>query len=210
MKQLNTLGRVFFGELGFRDAGDYFSTIFGFKGMIAVVSVQWVAAAAMGLMAFIGNYVWAETNAFLALTLVIILDARYGFLVAKKIRGEKFLLPKFWRTISILIAHFSQLVILTLLVKDYEYAKYFAHTVFWGLFFSKFKSLSLHYGLLKLQNGDVPNMLKAAFENFLKRFLTTQDAAALIDARQDRYPGGQPIPAPVPLPEPEPEDLKPL
>jgi len=170
-KNIDSFSKIFFNELGFRDAADYFGAAFGVKGMVAAISLQWLVAAAVGFIGIVQTWIWPAPYAFCALVILIIWDAHYGYLVAKKLKGEPFLLHKFWRTISILIAHVSQLVILHMVAQDYEVFEYIGQTVFYGLFLAKFRSLAMHYGELKLQTVDLTDIIKQVLANALKKVI---------------------------------------
>lgn len=189
-----------FTELGFKGGKDFIVTILAIKGVPFAVALQWFVAFFIAALAFIEKWVWNAPFAFLGLGLVILSDSYYGYQVARTIKGEAFSIKKYWRTFSVLSAHIVMLTALHLARKDYIYMEYFNQMVFWALFLAKFKSLAVHYVALKIQTGEVVNIVK----DLILRFLATKLSGPIIDsiqgAQKPQPPEiGEP---PVPLPEP--------
>jgi hypothetical protein len=78
-------------KLGFRSRGDLLSTTVGFKlHSVGVLQGLAIGTLITGITAFCTRWIWNPPSALYLLLFLDLANGRYGYQVAKKLKGEPF------------------------------------------------------------------------------------------------------------------------
>ncbi len=202
--------RTFFTDIfrawGFDSPADYARTVLGLKTFSAAITPAALKVAFVLLgygLTYWGTWVWHPPGASFLILGMDVVNAWYGYQVARQIKAEKFKLIKFQKTFSVMV---SDVLAMSMV---HHGTQYLAHSeglrdmLFSYLFGFKFTAIFNHWVLLKLQSGS----FAAYFREWLMKFLNTKMGAQLVDVKQNHAP--EPEPAAPPADEPAAETSNP-
>lgn len=175
---------TFFDEWGFAGPKDYFATVLGFK-TIAFFNLQVLGTIVTAIFAFCADWIWNPPGAAFLIVAMTLVNARYGYLVARNIKGESFNWKKFHRTFSICVSDILVMAMIHISIKYYPSVSFMADLLFGWLASHKGIAIYKHMELLQLQAGGLITFLK---RHFLKRILDEADGKALVDSLQEKQP----------------------
>ena len=148
--------------LGFTSARDAMGSVLGVKVYAApVLKIQLVMSGTLlaALISFTTRWVWDPPGALLVLVALDLLNARYGYMVAKKLKGEGFRWEEFQRTFGKVISTLILLALVRNTINAYPYYEYLADALFAWLFSYKLRKLAEKMVALKVQEGGLPKLL---------------------------------------------------
>ena len=152
--------RETFKLLGFTGAKDLLGSAFGLKAYTwPLLKIQVSGTLLAVLLTFLTRWVWDPPGALLVLIALDLLNARYGFLVAKKLKGEGFKWEEFQRTFGKVTSTLILLALLKNTINAYPYYSYAADGLFAWLFTYKMRKLAAKMVALKVQEGGLPKIL---------------------------------------------------
>jgi len=193
-----------FREWGFESPTDYVKTVLGVKSMTAAITPAAIKLSFVGLglcLSLWSSWVWHPPGASFLILSMDLVNAWYGYQVARQIKGEKFNRLKFQKTYSIII---SDILLMSMIHQAIKYFPYYASgrdVLFSYLFGFKFTGVFNHFVMLKLQSGS----LMGYFRNWMLRVVQTQVGAQVVDSVQGREPSAPPAPvAQPPTPDEQP------
>ncbi|MFC6998080.1 hypothetical protein [Rufibacter roseus] len=169
------LFQTLFQNWGFSDAEDYVGTVLGVKAMpYLALLAHFVGALIAGGVAFMAKWVWEPPGAALLIIAMDLLNARYGYLVARKIKGEVFSWKKFHRTFGIIVSDVLLLSMIHHAVQFYPYYAPLSHILFGWLFMHRVGAIVKHMADLKLQDGGLKRFLLKWISNKIRTEVGTQ------------------------------------
>lgn len=143
-----------FQNWGFASLQDYLLTIMGLKGWDYVGMLLKVLGAVLaGGFVFMANWIWEPPGAALLIICMNLLNARYGYLVARKIKGERFQRKKFQKTLAICASDLLLMSMIHHAIQFYPYYSPLGHLLFGWLFTNRVGAILNHMADLKLQDG---------------------------------------------------------
>ncbi|KAA3438455.1 hypothetical protein [Rufibacter hautae] len=158
-----------FQQWGFTNGRDYLITVLGIKAMPAwSLLLNLVGAAVTGLFVFMAKWVWEPPGAALLIIGMELLNARYGYLVSKKIKGEPFSVKKFRRTFGMVASDVLLLSMIHHAIKFYPNYSPLSHLLFGWLFLHRAQDILKHMTDLKLQDGGLAGFLRRWLMNRLR------------------------------------------
>ncbi len=181
--------------LGFRDGSDLLSGAFGVQ-LYSLATLKWLAggAALAAVTAFCTRWIWSPPSALLLLLLLDLANGRYGFLVSKNLRGEKFSWEKFQRLGGIMIATVVLMAFVRNAINSYNYYEPAADVIFGWLLTTKLKKVISKMVALKVTEDGLPAVLMQA----VKALVSSKLGPLITDATQ-RNAASEAAP---PVPEP--------
>lgn len=181
--RLKPLLTALFQNWGFASLQDYVLTVVGLKGWDYVGMVLKVLGAVLaGGFVFMANWIWEPPGAALLIICMNLLNARYGYLVARKIKGEKFSRVKFQKTLAICASDLLLMSMIHHAIQFYPYYSPLGHLLFGWLFTNRTGAILNHMADLKLQDGGFKRLVIKWMLDRMKSFTTAQ----IVDKIQDR------------------------
>lgn len=179
--------------LGFRSGEDLLSSVFGLQAYTLPV-FKYLAGGALlaATTAFCTRWIWNPPSAILLLLFLDLANGRYGYQVAKKLRGEPFRWSEFQRLGGILISTVIVMAIVRNAINSYPYYDFLADLVFGWLFATKAQKVVAKMVALKVQEEGAASLFQFA----LKWLLQSKLGALVVDEVQRRP--AEPTPAPAP------------
>ena len=191
--------RTFFTDIfrawGFSGPADYARTVLGVKTMTAAVTPAALKVVFVLLgygLTFWGSWVWHPPGASFLILGMDLVNAWYGYQVARQIKSEKFKLIKFQKTFSVMASDILAMSMVHHGTKYLPLSEGLRDVLFSYLFGFKFTAIFNHWVLLKLQSGSFVSY----FRDWMMRFLTTKMGAQVVDSVQNRPPEPEPPTAP--------------
>lgn len=167
--------------LGFRSGGDLLSSTLGVKlystGVLQGLAVGTFVA---GLTAFCTRWIWNPPSALYLLLFLDLANGRYGYQVAKKLKGEGFRWSEFQRLGGILISTIIVMAVVRNAINSYPYYDWLADLVFGWLFTTKAQKVVNKMVALKVQEEGAASL----FQNALKWLLNSKLGPILVDSIQ--------------------------
>jgi hypothetical protein len=167
--------------LGFRSGGDLLSSTLGVKlystGVLQGLAVGTFVA---GLTAFCTRWIWNPPSALYLLLFLDLANGRYGYQVAKKLKGEGFRWGEFQRLGGILISTIIVMAVVRNAINSYPYYDWLADLVFGWLFTTKAQKVVNKMVALKVQEEGAASL----FQNALKWLLNSKLGPILVDSIQ--------------------------
>lgn len=164
--------------LGFVSIKDFMASALGLKSYSwGALKLYLLGTSLTALTAFCAHWLWNPPSALFLLLFVDLTNARYGFQVAKKIKGESFRWDEFKRLGGKLIATIIVLGMVRNAINSYSYYEILADVVFGWLFTTKLQKVVSKMVALKVSEQGLPNVIMAS----LKWLLSTKMAPFLVD-----------------------------
>jgi hypothetical protein len=167
--------------LGFRSGGDLLSATVGVKlysgGVLQGLAVGTFIA---GLTAFCTRWIWNPPSALYLLLFLDLANGRYGYQVAKKLKGEAFRWSEFQRLGGILISTIIVMAVVRNAINSYPYYDWMADLVFGWLFTTKARKVVEKMVALKVQEEGAVSL----FQYVLKWLLSSKLGPILVDSIQ--------------------------
>lgn len=178
---LKALASAVIHTLGFRNYSQFLSGALGIK-LYSAGTFQGLALASIvtGCAAFTTNYIWSPPRAMLLLIFLDLANGRYGYQVAKKIRGERFSWEEFKRTGATVVSTIVILGCVRNAIISYPYIELLADMVFGWLFTTKAQKMAAKMVALKVQEKGAAGLFSSALGFFLK----SRAGEAVVDAIQ--------------------------
>lgn len=187
MLHARTLFTDIFRAWGFASGVDYVKTISGWKALTASVSPIALKVGFMGAgvaLGFWADWIWNPPGASFLLLGMNVVNARYGYLVAKRVKHERFSRIKFQKTFSISVSDLLALAMLHWAIKYFPYYETGRDILFGYLFGYKATGIFNHWAILKLQSGDLVNH----FRQWLVNVLQSRAGVEVVDSIQQQSP----------------------
>ncbi|MBJ6145751.1 hypothetical protein [Hymenobacter sp. BT559] len=167
--------------LGFRSGGDFLSSTIGVK-LYSGAAVQGLAIGTLvaGLTAFCTRWIWNPPSALYLLLFLDLANGRYGYQVAKKLKGEPFRWSEFQRLGGILISTVIVMAVVRNAINSYPYYDWMADLVFGWLFTTKARKVVEKMVALKVQEEGAASL----FQYALKWLLNSKLGPILVDSIQ--------------------------
>jgi hypothetical protein len=173
-----------FKLLGFSGPRDLLASGFGLQPYTwGALKLYAMATGLTAVAAFCTHWIWDPPSALGLLLFLDLVNARYGYLVAKKIKGHGFRWDEFQRTFGKLVATIIVLAVVRNAINAYPYYELLADAVFGWLFTTKMQKVVSKMVTLKVQEEGLPNLLQAV----LKWLLSTKLAPFLVDSLQGHH-----------------------
>jgi hypothetical protein len=171
--------------LGFRSGGDFLSSTIGVK-LYSGAAVQGLAIGTFvaGLTAFCTRWIWNPPSAIYLLLFLDLANGRYGYQVAKKLKGEPFRWSEFQRLGGILISTVIVMAVVRNAINSYPYYDWMADLVFGWLFTTKARKVVETMVALKVQEEGAASL----FQYALKWLLNSKLGPILVDSIQQPPP----------------------
>lgn len=171
--------------LGFRSGGDLLSSTLGVKLYSgSVLQGLAVGTFVAGLTAFCTRWIWNPPSALYLLLFLDLVNGRYGYQVAKKLKGETFRWSEFQRLGGILISTIIVMAVVRNAINSYPYYDWLADLVFGWLFTTKAQKVVNKMVALKVQEEGAASL----FQNALKWLLSSKLGPILVDSIQQPPP----------------------
>lgn len=190
-----------FRAWGFESGGDYLRTVLGVKSLTATVTPLALKISFLlggfGL-SFWSTWIWQPPEASFLVLGMNLVNAWYGYQVAKKVKGERFSRLKFQKTASVMVSDILAMSMMHIAIKHYPYYETGRHVLFGYLFGYKLTSIFNHWVMLKLQSGS----LVTYFRQWMLTMLASRMGVELVDSMQKAPadPAAELLPAPLPSP----------
>jgi hypothetical protein len=197
----NTIKETF-KLLGFAGPSDLLASALGLKLYSwPALKFYLVGSVLAGAAAFCTRWIWEPPSALVLLVALDALNARYGYLVAKKLKQQGFKWDEFQRTFGKMLSTVLVLAIVRNAINAYPYYDWLADLIFGWLFITKTQKVASKMVALKVQEEGLPNLLQGA----IKWLLNTKLAPFLVDTIQHHSPAppadaDTPPDSPLPLP----------
>jgi hypothetical protein len=156
-----------FKHWGFSGIKDYLSTALGLK-IFPFFNFQLIGAGIAGFIVWFAEWIWHPPLGAVLIFSMTLINARYGYLVSKRIKKEGFSFRRFNRTFGVITADLLLMSIIHNSIRVYGYYEPLSDILFGWLFTNKLRMIIYHMALLKLQEGGLATYLKAALFNLLK------------------------------------------
>ena len=195
--------RTFFTDIfrawGFDSPADYAKTVLGVKSMTAAITPAAFKILFVGVglsLSMWSSWVWHPPGASFLILGMDLVNAWYGYQVARQIKGEKFSRLKFQKTFSIVVSDILAMSMIHQAIKYFPYYESGRDVLFSYLFGIRFTAIFNHWVMLKLQEGT----FMGYFREWIMKVLQTKLGAQVVDSVQDRVmpPDTPPEPAPAP------------
>lgn len=154
-------------------------TIFGTK-YTPFFFVQVFGTFLTALALFAAKWIWAPPKVILLVLFMTLVNARYGYLVAKSLRQEKFNWKKFNKTFSIMVADLIIMAMIKHAIDFYPYYAFLADILFGWFFMNKLRQILQHMVLLRIQEQGFMQVVIRALQNFL----STKLGGEIVDSIQ--------------------------
>lgn len=181
MKQVKGFFTTFFNEWGFAGPNDYFLTILGLK-TLPFFNLQLVGTVVAAGFAFCANWIWDPPGAAFLIIGMSLVNARYGYLVSKKIKGEGFRWSKFHRTFSVVVSDLLIMSLLHIAIKYYPYYSFMADLLFGWLLTHKGRAILHHMVMLNLQEGGLAGFLR----KYIIKIFESKAGIQVVDSLQEK------------------------
>lgn len=188
-----------FRAWGFQSALDYVKTVTGVKPLMAAITPAALKVSFIGMglcLSLWSDWVWHPPGASFLILGMDLVNAWYGYQVARQIKQERFSRIKFQKTYSIIV---SDIFLMSMMHQAIKYFPYYASgrdVLFSYLFGFKFTGIFNHFVMLKLQSGS----LVGYFRDWMLRVMQTKLGAEVVDSVQGRTATPEPLAEPVPPP----------
>lgn len=179
-EQAAAFDRQMFKGWGFAGIKDYIVTIFGLN-LAPFFNFQIIGSIAAGFIAWFAEWIWNPPVGAALIIAMTFINARYGYLVSKKIKKESFNFRKFNRTFSVVAADLLIMAIITTAIRIKPYYEPMADILFGWYFANKLRQIIYHMTLLKLQQGGLAQFLK----NYILQLIKSKIGPALVDSLQE-------------------------
>jgi hypothetical protein len=169
--------------LGFRDGGDLLSGAFGVQAYSApVLKYLLTGTLVASLTAFCTHWIWNPPSAILLLLFLDLANGRYGYQVAKKLKGEPFKWSEFRRMGGIMVATIITMGIVRNAINSYSYYEKYglADAIFCWLFVTKAQKVLSKMVALRVQEQGAASLFQLA----LKSLLQSKLGPILVDSIQ--------------------------
>jgi hypothetical protein len=178
--------------LGFRSGNDLLSATVGMK-LYSVGALQGLAIGTIiaGITAFCTRWIWNPPSALYLLIFLDLANGRYGYQVAKKLKGEGFRWSEFQRLGGIIISTIILMAVVRNAINSYPYYDWMADLVFGWLFTTKARKVVEKMLALKVQEEGAVSL----FQYVLKWLLSSKLGPILVDSIQ-QPPARAAAPAP--------------
>jgi hypothetical protein len=178
--------------LGFRSGNDLLSATVGMK-LYSVGALQGLAIGTIiaGITAFCTRWIWNPPSALYLLIFLDLANGRYGYQVAKKLKGEGFRWSEFQRLGGIIISTIILMAVVRNAINSYPYYDWMADLVFGWLFTTKARKVVEKMLALKVQEEGAVSL----FQDVLKWLLSSKLGPILVDSIQ-QPPARAAAPAP--------------
>jgi hypothetical protein len=174
-----------FKLLGFAGIKDLLASALGLKSYSwGALKIYLLTTSVAAVGAFCTHWIWNPPSALFLLLFLDLANARYGYLVAKKLKGQGFRLEEFQRTFGKLLATIIVLTIVRNAINAYSYYELLADAVFAWLFTTKTQKVVSKMVTLKVSEEGLPNVFKAA----LRALLNSKLGPLLVDKVQQHGP----------------------
>lgn len=184
--------------LGFRSGGDALAATLGVKlYSTGVLKGLALGALVAGLTAFCTRWIWNPPSALYLLLFLDMANGRYGYQVAKKLKGDTFRWAEFQRLGGILISTIIVMAIVRNAINSYPYYDWLADLVFGWLFATKAQKVVSKMVALRVQEEGAASLFQFA----LKWLLSSKLGPILVDSLQQ-----PPARAATPTADPVPPD----
>jgi hypothetical protein len=178
-----------FKLLGFTGPRDLLSSALGVKLYSwPALKVYGLATLFTGGAAFCTQWIWNPPSAMALLVFLDLVNARYGYQVSKKLKGQGWSWEEFQRTFGKVLATLLVLAVVRNAINSYAYYDWLADLIFGWLFTTKMQKVVSKMVTLKVQEEGLPNLLQGV----LKWLLSTKLAPFLVDSVQGRMPAAEP------------------
>jgi hypothetical protein len=169
--------------LGFRSGGDLLSATVGMK-LYSVGALQGLAIGTLiaGITAFCTRWIWNPPSALYLLIFLDLANGRYGYQVAKKLKGEPFRWSEFQRMGGIIISTIIVMAVVRNAINSYPYYDWLADLVFGWLFTTKAQKVVSKMVALRVQEEGAANL----FQYALKWLLQSKLGPILVDSIQQQ------------------------
>jgi hypothetical protein len=169
--------------LGFRSGGDLLSATVGMK-LYSVGALQGLAVGTLiaGITAFCTRWIWNPPSALYLLIFLDLANGRYGYQVAKKLKGEPFRWSEFQRMGGIIISTIIVMAVVRNAINSYPYYDWLADLVFGWLFTTKAQKVVSKMVALRVQEEGAANL----FQYALRWLLQSKLGPILVDSIQQQ------------------------